>query len=479
MKNSKLPKKVIVSKKVDTKATTKPKPSTQKRLVKPQLNRHMSKKLGIIDDIGKIVELGVSAVDTVVSTVENPIDGIINKLPNTVAKFADAMGGHKVSLDPKAPGQVSINGPIDSGSKEEKFIDNLKKEIPVIQTQGIPSSFASDYKAPPVTTKDITYQGVNCLKVSGSVVLSTLVVPATTGLNRIQTRPLNPQIFGGQLGALSNLYQRHLWMNVAMFYIPNCPTTASGNVILTFQNSPNTSYTATTAINSLSQRDLFSMGSVYKGLTLPLIGQFKQQYNLPNAGSSSDIRFFADWAYEIWCYAVGGNPGDMLGTYGLTYDIILFSRIEADNIVLSMFDIFKSCLQIYTGLDESKCMNLVERLVSSYSEIADAFIDRAPDIKVVKRCLEYLPRSEVYETEERISTLVGNLLGWEDLNPSRLRFLSGLGYSISAFWDKIYFFKYVNSQNPAFINFLDAFLEYHASKEGDLNLLSLELQQDK
>jgi len=200
------------------------------------------------DLLGKIVNAGISAADTLISVVENPVDGILNKLPNTILKVADAMGGNKISLDPTTKdvqNNILINGPITDQSKESKMIDALKKQIPTVQLSNIPTAFAADYQAPPITITEVKYNGKPAVRVAGSC-LFTASVFGNTGLAPIQRRFLNPGVLGGQISTEASLYQKHQWMNVGIFYIPTCATTTNGNIILTWQNSPNFGYTPTT-----------------------------------------------------------------------------------------------------------------------------------------------------------------------------------------------------------------------------------------
>ncbi len=369
---------------------------------------------GIVDDVIKVADLGLSALDTVVSTIENPIDGIINKLPNTIAKFADNMGGSK----PLIPGDVKptpvINGVIET-QKDQNMIDALKKEIPVVQTQAIPSAFASDYAAPPITTKEVTWQGIPCTRVSGSVLVQAVdSIDTSVALNRIQSRLLNPTIFGGQITNIAQQFQRHQFLNVGLFYVPLAASTSTGSVILTFQNSANTSYTPTNSLNLLSQRDQFTMGHVFKGLSLPLKGLLKQQYNNPMVGESS--RWMTDWTFEVWTYQAVSNATIHYGYVGLTYDVLLFSRIEDPTVTMKPARAGDTLLA-FTGLPKPVIRSAIEKILAN-SETEECFALS----KVVKHSLtEY----SVY-SENRVIEALKKILNIESPNEKQYRFIEGI-----------------------------------------------------
>jgi hypothetical protein len=116
--------------------------------IKPKSNqlKTSTEFTGIVDDIGRAVDFGLNLADTVVSTVENPIDGLLNKVPNSIAKFADMVNNVSKPLVPNSSekNQTVLSGPILKESKEEKFISALKQDVPGLQTTLIPSSYSPD-----------------------------------------------------------------------------------------------------------------------------------------------------------------------------------------------------------------------------------------------------------------------------------------------------------------------------------------------
>lgn len=350
---------------------------TQKNRLKPQKgiktnstsNQLVTSKKefsGIVDDIGKAVDLGLSLADTVVTTIENPIDGLLNKVPNTIAKFADMANNVSVPLVPGAKdSQIKITGPILAESKEEKFISALKQDIPVVQTTLMPSAYSADYAPAPLVIKDAHYGNTPCVRVNGSIIVRQISASDCSGvLERHTAGFLNPatQNFGNILKTMANQYQKHLWLNVSMFYISNCGTQITGNVILTFQNSPNISYTPTTDIKELSQRSQFIQGHINKGLTLPLKGDHKQLYNF-FSGTSSDMKFYSDWSFELWLLGCCSTDG-VLGYLGMTFDVLLFSRIENPLIGLNVFSVRSiEFLRAYCGYSTETCFDLLEKIM--------------------------------------------------------------------------------------------------------------------
>jgi len=449
-------------KKVSKKPTSEKKPNPNKRIqtssqiskpivkIKPQVKPapRSAKKSnllgpsgtkGIIEDIGKVIKVGESVADTIVSTIENPIDGIINKLPNTVATFVDAMGGNKTSLNPNAPGQVSMSGELKT-SKDEKFVDALKKEMPVVQLTAIPSGFAADYKSPPISITDTKWNNIPSTRVSGSVILGS-INNGTGGLVRHQSRILNPSIMGGQLASISQLHQKHLWLNIGLFYIPTCSSTQLGQVILSFQNSPNVTYSATANINLLSQRDHFVMSHCFKGMSLPLVANFKQQYNRPSGTPSGDPKFYADWAFEVWTDNVQtANPATTLGSFGIVYDVLFFSKIESDAIEYPQQ--ISGSLMCFSSLKTSQIIQGLRKLLDGYLSFYNDEFDS--DLEMIGHCRmeneamlirSMKDKSLQLITVEKLKLLCSKLMGFDQFNLSlvQTKFLIGLEYVFLSF----------------------------------------------
>lgn len=288
---------------------------------------------GIYEDVKQGIDVGLSLVDTIVSTVENPIDGLVNKLPNSIAKFADMANSISKPLVPNSNDRpVSVTGPVLQGSKDEKFLNKLKEEIPLVTVTQFPSSFSPDYSPAPLVIKDAVFGKTPCIRINGSVIIESITMSSL--LFRHRSGFLNPGTtnLGTILPTMSNQYQKHIWLNTALFYIPQCPSTSTGNIILTWQNSPNNTYTPTTSMTELSQRSQYVQGHVNRGMTLPLKGDHKILYNFFGT-ASSDLKFYSDWSYEWW--SVGGIQSELVGYIGITFDLLLFSRIESPLIGLS------------------------------------------------------------------------------------------------------------------------------------------------
>jgi hypothetical protein len=260
--------------------------------------------------------------------------------------------------------QTVLSGPILKESKEEKFISALKQDVPVIQTTLIPSSYSPDYSPAPLVIKDAMYGNTPCVRINGSVIIEAVSAPDCSGsLVPLRRGFLNPGVsnLGPIMLQMSNQYQKHLWLNTALFYTPQCPTSVKGAVILTWQNSPNVTYTPTTSLTELSQRSSFVLGHVHKGLTLPLKGDHKQLYNWFGT-TASDLKFYSDWSYEWWTVGSCNNDG-VLGYVGMTFDLLLFSRIENKLIGLDVMPKQTlSLLHYSSGYSIDTCASLLSKI---------------------------------------------------------------------------------------------------------------------
>lgn len=365
MKNKQTIKKSPTSKQQPKKTTlvNKNLNQTQKRV---KIKTSDKKFSGIIDNIGSMFDAGVSVADTIITTMENPVDGLLNKLPNSIAKIADMANTISKPLVPNSNEEKKpvITGPILKESKEEKFITRLKKDIPVVNITQMPSSYSPDYSPAPLTIKDSMFGNTPCVRINGSVIMEGVQAPDNTGtLHRLRTGFLNPGTtnVGSILRTMTGQYQKHLWLNAALFYIPQCPTTVQGNIMLSWQNSPNNAYTPTTFLTELSQRSSFAQGHVNKGLTLPLKGDHKQLYNWFST-YTSDMKFYSDWSYEWWCIGLNNSVGQV-GYIGLTFDVLLFSRIE--NPVIGLMNTPRQIshyISCNSGFSDEKTMSILERL---------------------------------------------------------------------------------------------------------------------
>lgn len=307
---------------------------TQPNKISPQNHKPIIKPLGLVEDVSKAIDFGASVVDTVISTIENPVDGILNKLPNAVAKFADMTSGKSKTLDPTAQdNHISIKGPIYDGSKEEKFISSLKQDLPVLATTQIPSSFSTEFSPPPVRSSTVKVGSETALKLSGSVVIIPLQTNAgdTVDLKRRFSLFVNPgyTYFGDVLSNTAKMFQQCQLVSMSATYITSSSSSEMGSTILTFQNSPNTTYTPTTEVKDLSQRTHFTMGSVTKNITLPLQAVFPRRY-VAFADYTSDPKFYGDWTVEGWTInTVAPTSGSKAhGFIAISYEWLFFSRIE-------------------------------------------------------------------------------------------------------------------------------------------------------
>lgn len=469
--HSKPPKpKAVAGNKVSKNSKTLPKVkvtplgSKKKIEIQPKLKKS-SQKSGYSDlNVPKLINAGISAVDTVVTTLSNPVDGIVNKLPNTVAKFVDAMGStNPVVGRPEA----IVSGPLTTGSKDEKFVEALKTKMPVVQLQSIPSGFASEYKPPPVSVTETTLAKMPCTKVAGSVVLGQVGTHPTGGLFQHRSAPLNPYELGGQIASIGANYQKHMWLSVGLFYIPFVSTQYLGNVILTFQNSPVNTYTPTTNINLLSQRTHFTMGSAYKGLTLPLQAEFKQQYNM-FATRSSDLKFYADWCFEVWTYQC--SPNITIGVWGITYEVLFFSRVEDPTIAVnSLANNYVQFLADRSTASEEDVIGLLDKAVNSWEDG-----DRDKNLLTVSNLERTFVTRE--STQGSIELLL-RLLRWEEQpmpGTKRSNFLSAVESLLTGESRYLIFLEKIDRTKPSII----LLFEYILLAYNDTGYDPLTLHQD-
>lgn len=401
-----------------------------KKLVK--ITANTKTKIGKSDiSLNKLVNTGLSIADTIVTTMENPVDGLMNKLPNSILKVADMLNDTNKPLVPNAKEtfKPQISGQIVSGSKEEKFITGLKEQIPVVTITQLPSSHSADYTPAPLTIKDVVYGKTPCIRINGSVIIEPLQMAGTPILWRNRTGFLNPATtnLGTILSTTANMYQRHLWLNCALFYIPQCPTTFEGNVILSWQNSPNNTYTPTTSITELSQRSSFVQGHINKGLTLPLKGEHKQLYNW-FYGTSSDIKFYSDWSYEWW--TIGSpftSPATTVGYIGMTFDLLLFSRIESPLIGLMSFPRQSiNYISCSTGISYDKVVNILGDMVEmiNHHRSNSLKIDDKYNTTIQLPFQKFALKRAIPSKESFILAMV-EILGWEKFNSAEVRYSGG------------------------------------------------------
>jgi len=402
-----------------------------KKLVK--INANTKTKIGKNDiSLNKLVNTGLSIADTIVTTMENPVDGLMNKLPNSILKVADMLNDTNKPLVPNAKESFKpqISGQIVSGTKEEKFITALKEQIPVVSITQLPSSHSADYTPAPLTIKDVVYGKTPCIRVNGSVIIEPLQMPGIPSLFRNRTGFLNPATtnLGTILSTTAGMYQRHLWLNCALFYVPQCPTTTQGNLILTWQNSPNNYYSPTTSLTELSQRSQFVQGHVNKALTLPLKGEHKQLYNW-FYGTSSDIKFYSDWSFEWW--TIGSQftaPATTVGYIGMTFDLLLFSRIESPLIGLMSFPRQSiNYISCSTGISYDKVTtilsDIVESIASHKSDKLIEFHDKYNN-SIQLPFQKFALKRAIPSKENFVLTMV-EILGWQKFNSVEVIFKGG------------------------------------------------------
>jgi hypothetical protein len=387
-----------------------------------------TKRLGLLEDT---ISTGLSVADTIVSTFENPIDGLLNKAPNSILKVADMASKVVTSLQPNRS-NIQITGPVVEGSKEDKFIQRLKEDIPIVQVSQIPSSFSADYTPAPLTIKDAMFNKTPCIRVNGSVIIEQVSMGTVPGLVNNRRGFLNPGVanLGTLLSNLCGQYQRHLWLNTALFYIPQCPTTYNGNVCITWQNSPNVTYTPTTNITELSQRSQFIQGHVNKGLTLPLKGDHKQLYNW-FSGVTSDLKFYSDWSYEWYTIGSAFTTSTPVGFMGMTFDLLLMSRIEHPTIGLDYFPSnFIHYLSVMSGFTKHKCLEICDRMVDKmnvFEEGDNSSLELQLNLDAIAVQMKSLVKTRTFDKVILFNNLL-SLMGWESYlvdHPCR-RFLSSL-----------------------------------------------------
>jgi len=323
--NSKLQPKLNVAKNSGTKKKDSIQVQSKKlKLIAPK------KTKGLIQDI---VSTGVDIADTVVTTMSNPVEGLLKKLPATILKSVDTIQGIQRAFDPKTKDSnfLDLSGQVLPGSKDERLIEVIKNEIPVISTTLVPQAYASELKAPPVKTTQTTYKGVTCTRFSGTVVLGSARAVTGTGETHVQRNErgwINPQTLalGPILVQQTAYFSKFLPVSITLHYTPFCSTAESGSVILSFFAGVSNNTTLPTDITSLSQREHLIIIPANRPGTLSLSGKFSARYMYP----SFDTRFSADWTFETFVSGrgLGFNPV-AFGWISMTYDFLCFNRMDS------------------------------------------------------------------------------------------------------------------------------------------------------
>jgi len=274
-----------------------------------------------------------------------------------------------------------------------------------------------------------------------------VIIPNTASLTKLESRWVFPSVMSSYLSDVSGLYQQYMFANVAIFYVPSCSTQTPGSVILTFQNSPLTSYTPTSNISDLSSRTHFTMLSYQKGGSLPLKANFARKY-LNGAGETTQAmnRWLTDWTMEIWAIGNGDGP-TTAGYWGVTYDVLFFTRqATLAPPMIHMGADFLSTLCMFTQVSFQKCYDVLIKMISNGREREGGYLR---DIT--------FNQAQLFHETESVEKIVARLIGWDKMDYKQLQFIKAFVSTLASFNSKLHIFAH--KKDKMLFCFLEHILE--------------------
>lgn len=266
----------------------------------------------------------VDVAEEVISSIEgNPIS--IAKIPNTILKAVETgkslyndvsglLSPQKIKVD---PGQVI-------SEQNEKIVKEISKSMPVINTQGIPSSFVSQLTLPNITVKSTMEKGQKITNVTGCNAFVQFHHAITTNWTHALAWPLEPitggSIFGSRVIKIASLFQRWRLNSFSIQYIPTQPLSDPGGVAVVVNNSTNLGSVQLGMIPDVStfsqyQHKLLCSSGSKGDLSIKMKNPWL--FCSPQAGDS--VKWYYQWVMGLFVY--GNGDGLACGTLVCTFDI--------------------------------------------------------------------------------------------------------------------------------------------------------------
>jgi hypothetical protein len=331
---------------------------------------------GIVDDVLKVVDTGLSVVNTVEDVLTGNIPRLVQEAPKTINKVLET--GQQL-FNTKATMSESVQQEVISQLDTKPSIqDNVVKTMPIITTTQIPSSYATQFQNAPsnFSTETVGFRGSNsAVRITGSTWFSNGAYHATSS-STIQPVYVNylfvtgggpfAPLFGLRMATMASLYQFFFIEGFEIHYVPNQPTSQPGTMYVTFHDGQEAFPTLPT-INQISQNERFAAISAYTGGSIKwtTFDPYGRYYCSMNT-AGTDYRWYSPGIVGI--YSVGNNQvsfNGLPGQFYSTFRIILYGALYGSLDYNKVFhqSIFESFMSQFVFNDRANYIDLLHNAI--------------------------------------------------------------------------------------------------------------------
>jgi len=344
---------------------------------KPKITSKPSSKVrtsGIGDvNFGQIISTASDVISEGVGLLSGNPGALLN-LPNTILKVVDTTKSAVSSLRQDNAPKVVIQKDDISKLQNQKIINELALNVPIVNTSSLPSSTGNQISLPPLRQEEYMSHGRKILRISGAAIIGVVGFGASNAMykafNELLT-PISSASFGIACSTICQVYQKWRCPQVSWQYIPIIGNDIPGSVHLTCLDGTNASTTPT--VDDLSIREHYSPGSAKDSIQLH-VKNGPEWYWLTNPASPNDepLKFYAHQRLEIFMEnnnTATGWPsaaGQVLASFVVEftsmaeYSYSLASRVQSD--LCAMW------VSSYMGLDKSTHFRIIKRLLDFFIE---------------------------------------------------------------------------------------------------------------
>lgn len=294
----------------------------------------------IVDDI---IDTTSSVLDTAIGSMSlNPI--ALAKIPSTIMKVVDT-GSNIVKnfSGVKDESKIVLDKNTQIVGQNQKLVTELQKHMPVVQTTSVPSSFASQFTAPPlVVSNNISKNGVKITNVQGSNLYGSLSYGSDTSFGLRSSTRISPTasgtIFGSRVYAMALLFGRYRLNSFSIQFIPSQPTSSAGNIyIMAYNGTDDANFNVYTK-SDVSQMENFVMssGSQKASLGVRCLNPWLWTYQ---SVVTDPLKFYYQWCVAHYS---SDNSSIVAGQLLFTFDLDFAQALTHAG---SFIDYFKLDLQ--------------------------------------------------------------------------------------------------------------------------------------
>jgi hypothetical protein len=311
-----------------TKKGSKPfqKQKTIKKKVKPSkmlTKVAKSGKVGTSNTITDIMSTGLDVLDTTYGSITgNPV--AIAKIPQTIMKVIDT--GSNVVKDLSNivdKEKIVVDKNVQIKDENRKLVNELSKQMPVLETTQQPSAYSTTYTNPPIRLhENVTKNGVKVTNVQGSAMYTSgFNYPGSTAFTVAGVVRLSPtassSIFGARVQTMAALYQRWRLNSFSLHYVPTQPTSQPGNIYLVAHNGTDDSLIGSQTAQQISQYEHYvSIHGCQKGsIAVRAINPWL--WTTQTTGTDP-LKFYYNW---ILAWFTSGNSSTVAGQIIFNFDL--------------------------------------------------------------------------------------------------------------------------------------------------------------